>query len=147
MDAGPGVFLGEVVAKQQDGFAKIFAINSTPSHITLKVNPIEFEDFSIKTPPSRTTRKENSSGKSIQDQAQRISEILKILKLDDLTEIEKESILGIVGKFPYQFYLPGDELGSTSLISHNIRTTDDIPINTKQYRFPLVHKDEIKKLK
>ena len=38
-----------------------------------------------------------------------------------------------------------DKLGSTNVTQHTIITTDEVPIKTKQYRYPLVHKDEINK--
>ena len=68
-----------------------------------------------------------------------------MLDLDHLNEIEKSSILEVINKFVYQFYLPMDDLGSTNVTQHTIITTDEVPIKTKQYRYPLVHKDEINK--
>lgn len=43
------------------------------------------------------------------------------------------------------FHLPGERLGSTKRIAHRIITTDVIPIYTKQYRFPPIHKEKINK--
>lgn len=41
--------------------------------------------------------------------------------------------------------LPGDKLSKTNAIQHKIPTTDDIPINIKQYRHPPHLRDEIQK--
>jgi len=42
-------------------------------------------------------------------------------------------------------WLLDELLGYTDVTAHKIVTTDDKPINTKQYRFSLFHKDEINK--
>ncbi|XP_033318430.1 uncharacterized protein K02A2.6-like [Bombus bifarius] len=37
----------------------------------------------------------------------------------------------------------GDTLEATEVLEHRIITTDNIPINTKQYRYPPIHREEI----
>ena len=66
-----------------------------------------------------------------------------MLDLNHLSEGERTSILEIVNEFSYQFHLSTDRLGSSNVTQHTIITTDEIPINTKQYRFPQIHKNEI----
>ena len=39
--------------------------------------------------------------------------------------------------------IPGEPLGATTVLQHNIPTTDDQPIFSKQYRFPPIHKENI----
>ena len=34
-------------------------------------------------------------------------------------------------------------MSATNILQHQISTTDDRPINTRQYRFPQIHKEEI----
>jgi len=41
--------------------------------------------------------------------------------------------------------LPGEPLNFTNKIKHNIRTIDDNPVYVKRYRYPEVHKAEIKR--
>lgn len=43
------------------------------------------------------------------------------------------------------FHLPGDYLGKTTAVEHEIPTTDSVLINVKQYRYPPMHKEEIDK--
>ena len=38
----------------------------------------------------------------------------------------------------------GDKLKRTNRITHSIPTTDNVPIVVKQYRYPSIHKKEIK---
>lgn len=145
INAGPGVYLGEVLAKQKGGVAKVFAINSTTNHVTLTLSPVELEDFSTVPSTPEKTRVNDPMRKNSQEVAQRLVKLAKLLKLSHLNEAEKTSVFAMVSQFPYQLYLPGDKLGSTTAAKHTLFTTDEIPINTKQYRFPVVHREEIKK--
>ena len=43
------------------------------------------------------------------------------------------------------FHLPGDALGKTNAVTHKMPTIDDIPVHTKQYRYPPIHREEINK--
>lgn len=41
-----------------------------------------------------------------------------------------------------RFHFPGDKLSTINALEHEIETTDDKPINTKQYRYPPVLTDK-----
>ena len=41
IQAGPGIFLGEVLVNSQNGFVKVFAINSTSEDTELTLPPVE----------------------------------------------------------------------------------------------------------
>lgn len=43
------------------------------------------------------------------------------------------------------FYLPGEKLKGTNVLQHEIRLTDDVPVHIRQYRYPPVHREEIKR--
>ena len=43
------------------------------------------------------------------------------------------------------FHRESEKLSCTTAIQHRIKTTDDIPVHTKTYRYPHVHKTEVKK--
>lgn len=142
---GPGIYLGEVLATQENGFIKVFAINCTTNYVNLTVPPIELEEFEIHPPLARTVRLGDPGKDNEKSAAERLSKLSTILELDELNRVEKASILKTVVDFPFQFCLPGDRLGSTDVLKHRIITTDDIPINTKPYRYPQIQKDEIQK--
>ena len=76
-------------------------------------------------------------------QNQRIEKIEEILHLDHLNSEEKESIEKLIYENSDCFHVPGEPLGYTPVLQHRIDTTDDQPINTRQYRFPPVHKEEM----
>ena len=140
----PGVFMGEALVRQQNGSAKLYAINTTPNPVTVTIPPVELEAF-IELPPSpRSSRTGNPNVDKSRADSSRLIQIAKILELDGLNEDEQSSILEIIREFPYQFYLPSDKLHSTNTIQHSIETVNETPINTKQYRFPPIHKDEIR---
>lgn len=65
------------------------------------------------------------------------------LRVDHIESITRESILNLVDKYSDIFVLPGEYLPETQLTAHKIETTDEIPIQTKQYRLPPGDKDII----
>lgn len=76
---------------------------------------------------------------------ERVGEIINLLRHDHLNLEEKEHVFNLVQNHACRFFIPGDTLSSTGVMKHAIRTTDDFPINVKQYRFPPIHKEEINK--
>ena len=49
----------------------------------------------------------------------------------------------MIKKYADRFHIPGEPLGATTVLHHNIPTRDDQPIFSKQYRFPPVDREEI----
>lgn len=74
----------------------------------------------------------------------RNKEIKNQLRLNHLNDEEKELIENLCLSFEDIFYLEGDQLTFTNQIKHEINTTDENPIFTKSYRYPHVHKQEVK---
>ncbi|KAK0156981.1 hypothetical protein PV328_012050 [Microctonus aethiopoides] len=66
------------------------------------------------------------------------SELLKeSTRIDHiLNKNEKIEIWNIIDEFQDVYHSPGDSLPYTNLIEHKIETSDEIPVNTKQYRYP-----------
>ena len=75
----------------------------------------------------------------------RLNAIQESLRLNHLNTEEREHVVSLVENHENLFYLPGDILTCTNKIEHRITTTDPSPVNTKQYRFPPAHKQEINK--
>lgn len=143
IDTGPGIFVGEALVSQENGLAKLYVINTTADHVILTIPSIELEEFHVVPPAPRSCRTGNPDVDSSRDRAQRLAQLIKVLDLNHLGEDERTNILEIVNEFSYQFHLSTDRLGSSNVTQHIIVTTDEIPINTKQYRFPQIHKSEI----
>ena len=53
---------------------------------------------------------------------------------------EKESLFPILFNHSQQFHLPGDKLGSAKAVTHKIITSDNKPVNMKNFRQPPIHK-------
>ena len=73
----------------------------------------------------------------------RENSIKELLRLGHLNKEETQHIGNLIEKYADRFHIPGEPLGATTVSQHNIPTTDDQPIFSKQYRFPPVHKEEI----
>lgn len=108
----------------------IFSLNADSVTVANEHKPIT---------PILLTNFANSSDKD------RYSEILELLRLEHLNCEESESVKPLIQQNSDLFFLPGDKLEKTNLITHKIQTSDEIPINVKQYRYPLIHKEEINK--
>ena len=72
-------------------------------------------------------------------------EAISRLRLDHLDNEEREHIIKLVNKNADRFLLDKNNLGAANSVMHRIITTDDIPVNIKQYKFPLSLKDEVNK--
>lgn len=69
--------------------------------------------------------------------------VSKLLRLEHLSSEEAQHVDRLIRNYSDIFHLPDDGLGFTNAVEHNIKTTTETPIHTKQYRFPPVHKGEI----
>lgn len=142
VNTGPGIFLGRALVKPENGYAKVYAINTTSTKVSLTVQPVEIQEFTALPPSARTAK---SGTDKVKVNAERLAKIIKQLKLDDLNEEERTAILEVLNEFTHQFHLEGDKLGHTDLVSHKIHTTHERPINAKQYPPPHNLKQEIVK--
>ena len=73
-----------------------------------------------------------------------LKENLKNLRLDHCNKEEKDAIRKLCFEYRDIFYCDNIPLSFTNKINHKIRTKDDTPIFTKSYRFPEVHRAEVK---
>jgi len=73
----------------------------------------------------------------------KLTEIIELLRLEHLDTQEKESVINLISDSQDRFHIPGEKLTATHVLQHQIPTTDDLPINTRQYRFRQIYKEEI----
>ena len=66
----------------------------------------------------------------------RMEQVLELISTEHMNPEEKLHVQGILSKYRDLFHLPDEKLGHTNAIQHGIQTTDSVPVNTKQYRFP-----------
>lgn len=71
--------------------------------------------------------------------------ILDNLRIDHLNFEEQKVITKLCKEFEDVFLQEDQSLTFTNKIKHNINTKDDIPIYTKSYRYPHIHKEEVRR--
>lgn len=79
-----------------------------------------------------------------QSTATRVKEVLSRLRTDHLNPEEYATLRSLCSQYSDVFYLDGEKLTFTNRIKHKIKTTDESPIYTKSYRYPYVHRDEVR---
>lgn len=65
------------------------------------------------------------------------------IRTSHMNSEEKTEIHKIINTFRKIFYQPDSSLTFTNTIKHKINTIDNIPIHTKSYRYPYIHKEEV----
>lgn len=74
----------------------------------------------------------------------RANDVIPHLRTDHLNDEEKANLVALCSKYADVFYIEGEPLTFTNKIKHHIRTTDEIPIHTKSYRYPFIHREEVR---
>lgn len=74
----------------------------------------------------------------------RVKEVLSRLRTEHLNSEERVNLERLCANYADVFYLEGEPLTFTNKIKHNIKTTDEIPVHTKTYRYPYVHRQEVR---
>lgn len=119
----------EIVNKQENDI-------SLTMHEPLQVQQIDLDDFEIfhiDLKPNDLNDYNNHS------------EINNLIRTDHLNSEEKLSIEKLCKKYSDIFKYEDEPLTFTNQIKHQIKTTDEIPVYTKSYRYPFIHKPEIEK--
>ncbi|KAG6465364.1 hypothetical protein O3G_MSEX015105 [Manduca sexta] len=92
--------------------------------------PIEAELFNI-----QCTRTEQTSD--------RVKQVLSRLRTDHLNPEERANLEALCSRYADVFYIEGEPLTFTNQVKHKIRTTDEVPVYTKSYRYPYIHRQEV----
>lgn len=138
-----GIFLVDSIGKVTNGNIYTYVINTTEKELNIETPIIDVEPVSINTSPRDSSAFAINSVIS-NNLTDRLEILKENLRLNHLNEEEKFSILPIIEDYNDIFHLPGDKLKGTNKIMHSIPTTDNIPVTVKQYRYPPLHKEEIK---
>lgn len=67
------------------------------------------------------------------------------LRLNHLNPEERVALIKTIKQYKDIFHHNDNKLTFTHEIKHEIKTTDNIPVHTKSYRYPYIHKDEVKR--
>lgn len=74
----------------------------------------------------------------------RAKEVISRLRTDHLNKEERINLETLCNKYADIFYIEGEALTFTNKIKHRIRTTDEVPVYSKSYRYPYIHRDEVR---
>jgi len=140
-----GVFLGEAIVTNREGKAYVRVINSNDKDKELTVPVIDLQEIERTSDngPLEVGRDSDINVIRHESKTERVERIRQTLRLDHLNSSELKHVSELIERNHDLFQLPGERLGCTTITEHKIATSDEQPINTKQYRFPPIHKDEI----
>lgn len=96
--------------------------------------------FSMDRPLHAETYVESTESNILSNRAK---DVLSRLRTDHLNEEEKCNLESLCSQYADVFYLENEPLTFTNKIKHSIKTTDEIPVYTKSYRYPFIHRQEV----
>lgn len=114
-------------------------INPTRFDVVFSMDrPIDAKLYNIQCSNSDTNY-ENER----EQQRCRTTEVLSRLRTDHLNPEERANLENLCAQYSDVFYVEGEPLSFTNKIKHSIRTKDEIPVYTKSYRYPFIHRQEV----
>ena len=136
------VYLAESLTEEINGYFITSIVNTLETEITVDSPYVELEEINE---IEEATLKFSSSDVKTND---RISKLRDEIRTNRLSNEEKLSLIKICEEFNDIFYFPGDKLTFTTATEHTIPTPTIDPtrrINTKSYRMPEIHREEVQK--
>lgn len=125
--------LPALVTTANQGYALVEISNPTCNDIIISI------DSPLKTIPLSN----NFECYSFETPLPKPQNIESLLRTDHMNLEEKQKITKLCKEYSDIFYYEDCPLTFTNNIKHRIRTTDEIPVYTKSYRYPHIHKAEV----
>lgn len=125
-----------VSVKNFETFVAVLNNSEKPVRL-IPLAPLAVEEFSL--PETKIAPQESLNT------LQNINNKEITVRTEHMNEEEKTEILKLVRKYSDVFHKEGEPLTFTNDVKHVIRTTDEIPTYSKLYRYPEVHKMEVRK--
>jgi len=138
----PGVYLAESLTEAKNGKCITCVVNTLEEDITLDPPQVLLEEVGDSEEPMTLMHTAVSV-----EVAGRLSRLREQLRTDHLNDEERVSLVKICEEYNDIFHLSGDKLTCTTAAEHAIPTPTIDPsraINTKSYRIPEIHKEEVK---
>jgi hypothetical protein len=139
------LYVPETLTSADNGFANTEVHNNTSNRITLTLeSPIKVINF----PQSQQQHFDFFHIDSFLTKSKTIEhcpDVQESIRTEHLNDEEKKTILSLCREFKDIFHNDNKTLTFTNQIKHTIKTTDEIPVHTKSYRYPFVHKAEVAK--
>jgi len=67
------------------------------------------------------------------------------IQTEHLNNEKKPYLIKLCKQFKQLFYNEDNQLTFSNVVKHSFPMVDDIPIHTKSYRYPFIHKEETQK--
>ncbi|XP_076269006.1 uncharacterized protein LOC143201674 [Rhynchophorus ferrugineus] len=112
-----------------------YSITEHPQMSPFNVNNFEIYNFDIGTNNNYYKSNEISDKLNLKE----------LIRHSHLNHEEQNSLFKLLQKYRHVLHKTGDKLTFTNEVKHKIKTTDEIPVHAKTYRYPYVHKNEIEK--
>lgn len=137
------LFLPQILTVAKEGFAPLEVQNHSDKNISVTLTepiPVDsfesnsYEIFNIENFVSNTKIKKKDN-----------FEIDQALRTEHMNAEEKSTMIKLCKEYSDIFFKPGDKLTFTSKVKHEIKTTDEIPVHVKTYRYPYIHKEEVQR--
>ena len=139
----PGVYLAEALTEGVNGYCVPSIVNTSEEDVTVEIPLVDLEEIE-----NDGSEKALIFSTSVVEIDNRLCKLRNELRTDHLNSEEKLSLVKICEEYNDVFYLPGDKLTFTTAAEHAIPTPAIDPtrgINTKPYRIPEVHREEVQK--
>lgn len=126
--------ISDCLTKVKDSRGLVQVSNETLNDVVFSMDrPIVGEIFNVEC--------ERAQHSSISERAKYI---LPKLRTEHLNQEEFVNLTSLCEQYADVFYLEGEPLTFTNKIKHCIKTTDENPVYTKSYRYPHIHRQEVK---
>jgi transposase InsO family protein len=132
----------ETLTKSKANFAMTSIINKSDKPIKFDLfKPIRVESFN----QMHTSQLFNMEYNELRNKKNTLKTKFDFskLRLDHLNIEERTELLNVIQNYSEIFYNDKENLTFTNQIKHRIKTKDEIPVYTKTYRYPFVHKQEV----
>ncbi|XP_048512842.1 uncharacterized protein LOC125501373 [Athalia rosae] len=147
LDMRKDILAGAALVTNNNGIAYLYAINTSDNDIKIEVPVVPLYPFDTSVDeddnPNDTKTAEHKIG--IRAQGNRVSDVTNLLRLDHLNSEERRAVDTLIEEYSDLFHIAGEPLKATDTSTHKILTSDNIPVNTRQYRHPPFQKEEIEK--
>lgn len=138
-----GVYLCPSIVKVQENKAITVCLNTTDKEVKVNKLIVKLEPVSNELQEANEIINVNKIKSEEICKGNRLDKLNETLRIDHLNKEEKESLLELCREYNHIFHLEGDSLTSTNTVMHEIPINNNIPINTKSYRYPEALKEEV----
>jgi hypothetical protein len=137
----PGIYMAESLTREIEGACITSIVNTLEEDVTIDAPIVELEEIE-----EHIQSEAMIFATTLVEDETRLSKLRKELRTDHLNSEERVSLVRICEEYNDVFHLSGDKLTFTTAAEHAIPTPTIDPtrgINTKSYRIPEVHKEEV----